>query len=45
MSKQQGPPPAAPPSYFEAVGGVPPANPYVPPAGNPYTQQPQGITR
>nr|CAG4636191.1 EOG090X06NK [Eubosmina coregoni] len=41
MSKQQGPPPAAPPSYFEAVGGVPPANPYVPPAGNPYTQQPQ----
>lgn len=25
-----GPPPAAPPSYAQAVGGVPPTSPYVP---------------
>ncbi|CAG2061939.1 unnamed protein product, partial [Timema podura] len=25
-----GPPPAAPPSYSQAVGGVPPSSPYTP---------------
>jgi hypothetical protein len=29
MSKQ-GPPPAAPPSYMEAVGGVNPSSPFTP---------------
>lgn len=29
---KHGPPPAAPPSYAEAVGGVPPSSPFTPPA-------------
>ncbi|XP_018576725.1 lipopolysaccharide-induced tumor necrosis factor-alpha factor homolog [Anoplophora glabripennis] len=30
MPPPYGPPPAAPPSYAQAVGGVPPTSPYVP---------------
>ncbi|KAG5889723.1 hypothetical protein JTB14_010197 [Gonioctena quinquepunctata] len=30
MPPPYGPPPAAPPSYAQAVGGVPPSSPYVP---------------
>lgn len=29
----QGPPPAAPPSYAQAVGGVPPSSPFTPITG------------
>lgn len=30
MPSYHGPPPAAPPSYSQAVGGVPPTSPYTP---------------
>lgn len=32
-----GPPPAAPPSYAQAVGGVPPTAPYIPTYHRKYT--------
>jgi hypothetical protein len=30
MGKLEGPPPQAPPTYFQATGGVPPASPFTP---------------
>nr|CAH0109095.1 unnamed protein product [Daphnia galeata] len=42
MSKQ-GPPPAAPPSYMEAVGGVNPSSPFTP-HQNVTNQQPIIVT-
>ncbi|EFX82793.1 hypothetical protein DAPPUDRAFT_48931 [Daphnia pulex] len=43
MSKQ-GPPPAAPPSYMEAVGGVNPSSPFTPHQSKAFFLQPIIVT-